>query len=115
MHLNDLDIEFLVKGLGYTLDQSRKQVNTHAHIAGLDDHRAPARLLDQVFVFSRESRRADHMHHSASRCELSESHGGSGNREVEQAIGAGKPRLQLAFDFHSIRAESGKLPRITTY
>src|ERR1700731_3033654 len=85
VHFEDLNVEFVVEGLRYALDQSREEIDSHAHIAGLDDDRAPARLCDQRFVLAGEPGGADNMDHSPSGREFGKCHGSGGNREVEQA------------------------------
>src|ERR1700674_2492822 len=52
VHFENLDIEFLIESLRYALDQRCEEIDSHAHIAGLDDHRALARLCDQVLVLA---------------------------------------------------------------
>src|SRR5713101_3248234 len=102
VHFEDLNVEFVVEGLRYALDQSCEEIDSHAHIAGLDDHRAAARLCDQVFVLAGEPGGADDMDHSPSACELGKCHGSSGNREVEQAVGVRKQRLDIAGDLDPV-------------
>ena len=52
VHFEDLDVELVIEGLRHALDQRGQQVDAHAHVAGLDDHRALCRLRDQLLVLA---------------------------------------------------------------
>src|SRR5262249_49681174 len=76
----------------YLLDQRRQQVDPHAHVAGLDDHGALCRLLDQLFILTREPGGADDMDAALARRMLGESDGGGGGGEGDEPVRLGTQR-----------------------
>jgi hypothetical protein len=112
MHLQDLDVELLIERLRDALDQSGKQIHSHAHVAGLDDDCAFPRFLDQTLALTEKPRRSDNMYHSTPGRELRKHHGSSGNREVEQPVGFAEKRLDIARYNNATRPESRELARI---
>src|SRR5262249_25426040 len=90
VHFEDFDVEILVERLRYLLDQRRQQVDPHAHVAGLDDHGALCRLLDQLFILTREPGGADDMDAALARRMLGESDGGGGGGEGDRPLRRGK-------------------------
>src|SRR5262249_3079052 len=102
MHFHDFDVELLVESTSDALDQCRKQIHAHAHVAGFDNDRALGRLGDQLFILPREPRGADDVNASLARGNLGKPDGGGGDRKVEKTIRGGKPRLERSCNRYAV-------------
>src|SRR6187397_2618662 len=59
MHLQDFDVERIVERLRHAFRERREQIDTEAHVARFDDHRAFGRVLDFCLVSGAQSGRSD--------------------------------------------------------
>ncbi len=109
VHFQNFDVEVLPERLRHALDQRRKQIDAHAEIAGLDDHRAGGGRCDQLFSFAGQPGRADDVNAPILRGKLREGQGGRGNGEVHECIRSGEQRSDVGTDRNPVLADPTKL------
>ena len=86
VHLENLDVEAVVERLCHPLGQRRDQIDAHAEVAGLHDHRALGRLRDQLLVLAAESPVVPTMC-TPLPAVSSANAGGGRNGEIDEAVG----------------------------
>ena len=112
VHLEDLDVVVVVERRRHALDQSGEQIDAEAHISGLDDGRALARLRDQRFLFGGMAGGADDVHEAGGGGQLGEGERRGGNGELDQAVGSLEQRRNVAHHRDAVGAQSGQLAGI---
>jgi hypothetical protein len=112
MHLQDLDVEVLVERPGHALDQRGQQIDAEAHIAGFDHDGARRGGRDRGLVCRGEAGRADDMDQALAGDELGETDRGLRDGEIDQPVGAGQQRRELAQHRDVIFPEPRKLARV---
>ena len=112
VHLENFNIELVIERLRHALDQRGKQVDAHAHVAGLDDDRALCRLRDQLLVFTAEAGGADDVDEPCPCRVLGERDGRRRHGEIKKPVGLRKQRVDIGADLDLIGAEPGQLAGI---